>query len=182
MPSFKFVGVMLSCALTFSSVCFGEVITVDLNGGGDYTEIQPAIDAAVDSDTVLVKPGQYLATEPITFLGKAITVRGERGAKETTIRLSESLLGLRWNRAVVVFDQSESGRTVLEGFTLTGEGDSGSGVVCRGGSSPTLTNCTIAGNSALSGGGVYSSGSSPTFVNCTITGNAARADGGGVYL
>ncbi len=31
----------------------------DLNGGWDFTEIQAAIDAAEDGDTVLVKPGEY---------------------------------------------------------------------------------------------------------------------------
>ena len=43
------------------------ILTVDLNGGVDYTDIQPAIDAAKDGDTVLVKPREYVITEPINF-------------------------------------------------------------------------------------------------------------------
>ncbi len=42
-------------------------LTVDLNGGADYTDIQSAINAAADGDTVLVKPGEYVITEPIDF-------------------------------------------------------------------------------------------------------------------
>ena len=54
-------------ALGFTLSCFGATLTVDLNGGADYTDIQPAIDAAKDGDTVLVKPGEYLITDPINF-------------------------------------------------------------------------------------------------------------------
>ena len=49
----------------------------------DYTTIQGAIDAAVDGDTVLVKPGTYV--ENISFKGKAITVTSEQGVDVTVI-------------------------------------------------------------------------------------------------
>jgi len=42
--------------------CPGGEIVVDPSGGGDFTEIQPAIDAAADGDTVLVQPGEYVIT------------------------------------------------------------------------------------------------------------------------
>jgi hypothetical protein len=40
-----------------SSALVAAELIVDLNGGADYTDIQAAIDAARDGDTVLVKSG-----------------------------------------------------------------------------------------------------------------------------
>ena len=52
-------------AVCIALLCMGfwvpvvaKTITVDLNGGGDFTEIQPAIDAATDGATVLVQAGE----------------------------------------------------------------------------------------------------------------------------
>ena len=36
-----------------------EVLIVDASGGGDYVDIQPAVDAAGQRDTLLVKAGTY---------------------------------------------------------------------------------------------------------------------------
>ena len=49
----------------------------------DYTTIQAAIDAAVDGDTVIVRPGTYV--ENIDFKGKAITVESSDGPDVTII-------------------------------------------------------------------------------------------------
>ncbi len=59
------LGLVLAAALTVPAL--GREIVVDLNGGGDFTEIQPAIDAAEDGDTVLVRSGEYVITESIDF-------------------------------------------------------------------------------------------------------------------
>ena len=53
---------------------FGLVRGATLRVPDDYAAIQAAVDASADGDTVLVAPGQYVITEPITFRGKAITV------------------------------------------------------------------------------------------------------------
>jgi len=53
--------------LALSATCAAATLNVDLNGGADYTEIQSAIDAAEDGDTVLVRPGEYVIAEPINF-------------------------------------------------------------------------------------------------------------------
>ncbi len=166
-------------------------LVVDLHGGGGFTAIQPAIDAAAAGDEVLVKPGEYVITEPITFRGKAIAVRGEAGPAQTVIRMAEEPANPS-QASVVVFLEGETGASILDGFTLTGGkgmlGVSSSGVDTTFGggvesrASPTITGCVISGNSAAYGAGVKCSGSAnrTTLSNCTIVGNTGTR-GGGVY-
>ena len=59
--------IVLVVTVVSAQVAPAATLTVDLNGGADYTDIQAAIDAAKDGDTVLVKPGEYVITEPINF-------------------------------------------------------------------------------------------------------------------
>ncbi|NMD34899.1 MAG: hypothetical protein GYA73_03360 [Planctomycetes bacterium] len=34
------------------------------NGGAEYADIQPSMDGAADGETVLLRPGEYVITEP----------------------------------------------------------------------------------------------------------------------
>ena len=175
------------------STSSAAVITVDVNGTGNFTEIQPAIDSAETGDMVTVLPGEYVVTEPITFGGKAITLRSQDGPEQTTIRMSNDPLDPE-RASVVLFDNGETGASLLEGITLTG----GTGSILPGGSagifyggavlsrdsSPTLRNCTISRNGtssgpALRGGGLAFLGiASPTVSDCTIVDNAGESGAG----
>jgi hypothetical protein len=140
-----FLSVFLFMIFSITSfLAEGAVMIVDLNGTGDYTEIQSAIDAASDGDTLLVRPGEYMITEPITFLGKEITLRGELGSADTTIRMSESPSDPA-RASVVLFENGESEASVRLGLTLTGgrgRGERGGAVYCRD-SFPTLVRWSI---------------------------------------
>ncbi|MFH2054054.1 MAG: hypothetical protein ABIK96_16485, partial [bacterium] len=39
-----------------------RTLCVERDGSGNFTEIQPAIDAAASGDTILIGPGEYLET------------------------------------------------------------------------------------------------------------------------
>jgi hypothetical protein len=144
-------------------------IVVDPGGGGNHTEIQPAVDAAQAGDTILVKPGEYVVARPVTFRGKDITVKAEAGPDATTIRMSESPADPS-RASVVLFEGGEGPDAVLEGFTLTGgrgtlleiqpsydkiETQVGGAIAIRSGCSPTVRVCTIAGNFARVGSGIF---------------------------
>jgi len=170
-------------------------IRVAPDGTGDFTAIQPAIDAAVDGDAVVVAAGEYIVAEPVDFGGKAIALRAEAGAVETTIRMSETPSDPK-RASVVMFAAGESEAASLEGFTLTGgrgtftdapqceggpdafdcvggEAWVGGGLFCERGARPSIINCRITGNVSDKGAGVFCR-SSASFLNCVIAGNLAR--------
>jgi hypothetical protein len=140
----------------------------------DYPTIQQAINATVNGDTVIVKPGTYL--EKIDFKGKAITVRSTHGADNTVIDGNQA-----GSSPVVKCVNGEDSDTVLEGFTVTNGSAPGGGGMFNASSSPTVTNCVFSENSSffIGGGGMYNASSSPTVTNCTFLGNAAN-DGAGM--
>ncbi|MHC4613584.1 MAG: choice-of-anchor Q domain-containing protein [Planctomycetota bacterium] len=146
-----------------------------------YCSIQTAIDAAVDTDEIVVAPGTYYGT--IDFLGKAVTLRSSAGPDVTIIDGTG-------NYHVVQCVSDEGPGTVLDGFTLTGGNANGiffpdavGGGMYNVWSSPTVTNCTFSGNTADGFGGAMHNhwDSSPTVTNCTFSGNSAVVDGGGMY-
>ncbi|MFC1634257.1 right-handed parallel beta-helix repeat-containing protein [Planctomycetota bacterium] len=176
-------------AMLFCSFAHGNIIYVDNDGQADFDNIQAGIDAAIDGDAVLVASGEYVITEPITFRGKAITVKSEAGRDATTIRMGKALGSER--RSVVVFENGESAASVLDGFTITGgrgssldhpEWTGDGGGIAFLASSGTVKNCVIVQNQAEdSGGGVtIGFGSSATFTNCVISDNSTVGSGAGL--
>lgn len=146
----------------------------------DLPAIQDALDAAVDGDVILVKPGSYL--ENIDFSGKAVTLRSSQGPAVTTIDGQQA-------GSVVTFANGEGTNSVLEGFRLiNGTGTKGmwnntyrGGAIYCDGASPTIAGNTIEDNTAMMGGGVYCRNGSPRIVGNTITNNSVFK-GGGIYL
>ena len=170
-----------------------------------YPTISSAIAAAGYRDVIEISAGTHLISEPLSPLGKAITLRGATDANgyPTTI-----LDGQDANR-VLECTQQENAETVFENLLITGgQADDGGGLHCswygrptlnncvflqnaasnEGGalyceynSSPTLNDCVFQENSAAYGGGIHSfSFSNPTLTNCVFQANSASHDGGGM--
>ena len=157
----------------------------------DYAEIQTAIGAAVNGDTVLVQPGRYM--EELNFLGKAIVVTGSAVFDSSVVR--STVVDAHGGHSVVVFNSGEDANSQLVGLTLTGGHGTmngmlpkklvGGGILCDW-SSPQIRNCLIQNNRAVGndnnglGGGVYFNESSALLDGCTIVNNAAGNIGGGI--
>ena len=71
-----FIIIILICVPTTS-------LSATLKVPSQYPTIQAAIGAAANGDTVLVEPGTYV--ENINFIGKAITVKADKGPLVTVI-------------------------------------------------------------------------------------------------
>ena len=149
------------------------------------TNIQAAVDAAVEGETVLVSNGIYATGGRVVYgamsnrvvITKPVTVRSVNGPAMTIIQ-GAGPIGNSAVRCAYVGTNA-----VLEGFMLTNGATRSSGNVdrerCGGGvwceSSGALSNCILTGNSASSDGGGVSDG---TLYNCTLTGNSASYGGG----
>lgn len=152
----------------------------------DYPNIQAAIDASVNGDTVVVTTGTYwgLGNYNISFKGKAITVQstdpGDPQVVKTTVI---DCMGLASRRGFV-FQSGETSEAKLAGLTITnGNYFSGGAISCSNGSGPSISNCVLTANSAVFGGAIAvgNTGSQPAISGCTITANSAIVGGGGIY-
>ncbi len=148
-----------------------------INIPADQPSIQGGIGTAVNGDTVLVQPGNYL--ENINFNGKLITVGSLFLTTGDTAYISTTIIdGNGGSDRVVRLESGENSSALLSGFTIT----NGRGISCDN-SSPILQDLVISGNSsdAWQGGAVSIINASPILQNLTITGNATLTVGGGIY-
>ncbi len=151
----------------------------------DYPNIQDAINAAVNGDTIEVAPGTYV--ENIDFLGKAIVVRSDEGPEVTVIDGGNPVVPDQGS--VVTFTNGEGPDSVIDGFYITngsGTGPSayfdryGGGVLCDNHASPTISNNIIAFNYADGSGGIHCATSGDPVISCnSITDNKSYHHSGG---
>jgi len=126
---------------------------------GDYSIIQDAIDASDDGDTVIVAPGLYYQT--IDFNGKNIVVTSTDPNDPRIV--GYTILHAQGEGSVVSFQNGETSRAVLTGFTITG----GVGTLIYSYVSPDYS------YSYSYGGGILCMGASPTITRNVITNNVA---------
>jgi predicted outer membrane repeat protein len=152
--------------------------TITVGPSGDYADIQPALTAAGEGDTVLVAPGTYTGEDNtiLNFAGVNIVLRSEGGPGAAVIDCEETSYGF-W------FYHHEGPASIIEGFTVTNGDEYSGGAVYMSEASPTFIDCTFTTNRSEYGGAVYIFTASPSFTNCTFSGNEAYGDGwgGAVY-
>ncbi len=173
---------------------FGDIITVDKNGSGDYYTIQEGINNANAGDTVLVYPGTYV--EIVDFSGKDIVVAGLFLTTQDSSYISQTVIdGNMENCPLVRFTNGETENAKLIGFTITNASESsgnfeksdyqGLGIYIKG-SSPVIESNRIINNSHntwyVPGGGIFIENSSAKIINNTINHNDMACLGGGIYI
>jgi len=164
----------LIASLIITSVAFSATIYVP----DDYPTIQAAINAAVNDDAIIVRPGTYL--ENIDFLGKAVWLKSEQGPEVTIIDGNQA-------RSVVTLKRGEPRTAVLEGFRIT-NGHTWSYHLVGGGihikdSSPTIIKNIVYQNTAQRGGaGIQCLDSGPVIDGNVIVNNYNLHIGGGISV
>jgi len=176
--------------MVITSVTAGAAtITLHADGGGDYPNIQAAIDAAGDGDYILLESGIYSGSgnRDIRFHGKSLTLSSASGDPR------DCIIDCKGSKAEprrgFIFDSGEGLGTVLRGITITGGSTSGSwpedaggGIYCSDQTSPSIENCILRGNHSGNGAGLCCDrGSSPAIISCAFDHNAADYYGGAIY-
>ena len=160
---------------------------------GDHQEIQAAIDASCDGDTVRVDPGVW--NESIDLGGKAIVLTGS-APYDSTIVDETIILGA--SESVVRITQGEPKGTEILGLRVRGgrAGESGNMWDAYGGgflvnsSSLAIRHCKIDDNRASDngefpwgrGGGIWGNRAELSVSDTRIERNTVAGDGGGLAL
>jgi len=125
----------------------GQTIIVDVNGNGDFTTIQAAINDANDGDEVIVNPGTYTGDgdRDIDFKGKAITVRSVEPNDPAIV--AATIIDCNANSSDkhrgFYFHSGEDANSILNGLTIkNGYNNDGGGIYCKN-ASPIIRNCSF---------------------------------------
>jgi thermitase len=180
-------------------------LTVCLDGGCDYDNIQAAVDAVDDGGTIRVAAGTYTGVNSydslaqVVYISKSITIRGGYTTAFTDPpdpTANPTIVDAQGDgRALYIIGLPVSGAGIsptIEGLHITGgdadgllgglgAGDSGGGI-CALNAQITISDSRIFSNTARWGGGLYLEESDAVLTGNTIVANAVDKDGGGLYL
>jgi len=164
---------------------FAQLITVKQDGTGDFMQIQPAVDAAGNGDTVLVWPGEYVENviiedKYITLASLFLTTNNESYIDSTIIN------GNQTGSGVAILQGLDT--TSLIGFSIT----NGSGypvysdIITGGGICVYESYALIQGNEVYNnmapdgGGGICIWGSQALIDSCYAYNNFSSFGAGGI--
>ena len=101
-----------SCMMAQTNI-LGAMWTVDDDGAADFDNIQAAIDAAADDDSIMVMPGTYSGSGEavVNMSGKNIRLFSKSGTEKTIIDGQNARRGITCN-------SSETDACIIEGFTI----------------------------------------------------------------
>ena len=176
------------CTSTFGvALCATPVAaaTLEVCETCDFTEIQLAIDAAVDGDVIEIAAGTYHQGSTLDTRGKVITLRGASNAAGDRLTIISGDVDDDGDGDIrILFCETPYPLVGAPEFVnlvfqngAAGESDDGGG----GGGGLGLLGGGTSGADDKDGGGAYILGNGPTFTNCHFLNNEAERNGGGIY-
>jgi hypothetical protein len=176
--------------LLLSTAIPAAILTVDQSGGGDYVDIQSAVNAATNGDTVHVMPGTYTAagTAVVWMSDEIITIEGVGDAASIIIDGEDARYGFH-------VDSSDQFGTIIRNMTITRgldhgvrayhsnpsieschiTGCSGSAVTAVGDAIVAMQDCEVSYNTSTNGPGLWNPGATVTADGCEFHHNEATA-------
>jgi hypothetical protein len=179
-------GLTLIFSIFLAGVSFAFTHVVYPDGSGDYTNIQEALDAAVDGDTVALADGIFAGrgNRDLRYYGKQLVVCSQSGnADACTIDVQGEQNEIA--ERGFIFDNDEGYSSILQDLTIINGSADGPCPACEGAgvyvdhSSPTLVNLVLRDNYAANGAGIMCLGGTPVIEGCTFVNNEAF-DGAGL--
>ncbi|MDP8321093.1 MAG: hypothetical protein RAO94_01950, partial [Candidatus Stygibacter australis] len=168
---------------------FSALITVNLDGSGDYASVNEAMDASIAGDTLLVYPGIYYEN---IHLYKEITLMSLYGISGEENYIDSSILDGNSITSVLATTQNNSdffavditGFTIQNGFARSFHDEHGlGGGIYAFGIDITINHCKVINNRAFIGGGVCLFCCTTASLSANeITGNTGVTDAGGIFI
>ncbi len=96
---------------------------VNVSGGGDFSQIQPAINSSVDGDSIIVYPGMYIGG--LNFNGKSLVLHSLEAITDSACYIDSTIInGFVMFSCITAIQHEE--QFEIRGFSITG-GDTDSG-------------------------------------------------------
>ena len=184
---------LLAALLIQGNSATATTITVDIAGGGDFSQLQPAINASSPGDTIAVRPGQYAGDVKIVQALGGISIIGP-SPEDMAVIIGDTLgfvvgfveqpihfenLQIRGARLRSALQIHGSRATVLncaliENHSVNGCSDVGGGSALYYGSDVRFENCLFENNTGWdAAGGLIVWDSRADVIGCTFRGNQA---------
>jgi len=165
--------------LVFCITLFSTTHNIFVDGSGDFTTIQNAIDCSAQGDTIIVHPGRYY--ENLDFNGQnvyltslyrySVTEENPSGDRDF---IHNTIIDANFVGSAIVFINNENRTAVVNGFTI----ENGTGY------NKMFINGFIVDNDLFGsvGGGVIIMNATPCLLNNIIQNNYVLRYGGGVFI
>ena len=143
----------------------------------DFPAIGPAVEAALDGDTIVVAPGTYSGPENrgITIMGRALSIQSVEGSERTIIDCEGQ------DGAFIIRSPAADG-SLISGFTIrNGKAFQGGAIDLSAGATLTIEDCVLTENTAIIGGAFSCRDPSTTLTlnGCRFSRNRSGEGGAG---